>query len=652
MASCYPRRLTLTPKVSFLPDNIEVEVPPGENLLRAALAGDVALNAACGGSGTCGKCKVRVQRGTAAANPGPQLTEEEIAEGYVLACASGVTGDIDVELPAEALRVAAGRPSERVQKVLQDQLLSGRSFEDRLPTFTLDPLTRKCRVSLPPPSLEDGEADLERFRRELAREHSVGEVAIDLPLLRTLAGTLRAGDWTVTASLFEGHEGVRLINLEPGDTTQAHYGVAVDVGTTTVVAELVDLSAGKVLASASDYNSQIRLGDDVISRIVYARKPEQLAELQSMVAKTINGLLRRLCQETGVGRQTISAMVAAGNTTMIHFLLGLPPRYIREEPYVPTADAFPSVSADELGIELPGAVVQCYPCVGSYVGGDIVAGILATGISTASELTLFIDMGTNGEMVLGNADWMLAAACSAGPAFEGGGVKHGMRATEGAIELVRVDRQTAEPRIITIGQQPPLGICGSGLIDAAAELFLARVVDPRGKLDEKRSDSRVRRGENCLEYVLAKEEDSGLSVDLVLTEVDIDNLVRAKGAVYAGMATLLDSVDLDVSQIDRVMIAGAFGNYLEIDKAIVIGLLPDLPAERFTFVGNSSLLGARLWLLAGEMRERAVEIAHRMTYLDLSTVSQYMDKYMSALFLPHTDMGLFPRVQEKMAALS
>lgn len=652
-------------KVTFYPDNKIIEVDEGENLLRAAMAAEVYINASCGGSGTCGKCRViidkgKIERQTA---PRPELTKEKVDEGYALACLSTIASDLEVRIPLES-RLGERKPAERRAVPTCGHLLSSSAWVKRLPPFKLNPCFRKVYLELPPPSLNDTVSDERRIKRELKKAITVGrltiahrsthaldaeEIEFGYPVLKYLAETVRKKDWKVTVTLFQTESKIKIIDVEPGDTTAHHYAIAVDLGTTSVAAELLDLNSGEIIAEASDYNAQISCGDDVISRIVYANKPGGLEKLQELSVETINRLAGSMIEEKQIDPNQVDGFFIAGNTIMLHLLLGLTPKYIREEPYIPTTGFSHWIRATDAGIELSrDAFLYCLPSVASYVGGDITAGVLSSGLWQTDKLTLYIDIGTNGELVLGNSDWLISCACSAGPAFEGGGVKHGMRAVKGAIEQVRIDRETYEPMLLTIGQVKPIGICGSGMIDVLAELFLAGAIDQKGQFNLEVDSSRIRRNETHAEYVLVWAEDSATKEDIVITEVDIDNLLRAKAAVYAGITMLMESVGVIADQLEEVLIAGAFGNYLEVEKLITIGMLPDIPCDKFTFVGNGSLHGAHLVALSCEMKAKADEIAEKMTYLELSANPKFMDRYVSALFLPHTNLGLFPSVAKQM----
>ncbi len=633
------------PEVIFYPDNIKIEVVEGENLLRAAMIAEVHINASCGGDGTCGKCRVIVETGEVEVLGRGKLTEAEIERGYHLACLTNVQGDVEVRVPVES-QMGDSKILERERQIpAWGHFLSAPDVEVMATAWKHLSPTRKMFMKLPPPTIEDNLSDLERLRRELSRQISLKEVVIDPAVLKNLAVNLREKDWQITLTFLDTDDGTYLIQVEPGNATKKNYALVVDVGTTTVIAQLVDLSEGKVTAKASNYNAQISYGEDVITRIIFAGREGGLLKLQSAAVTTINNLLSELVRKAQIELQDISYMVAAGNTTMTHLLLGLDPKYIREDPYIPTISSVPLLKARDLGISLLESVyLYCFPGVASYVGGDITAGILGSGVFQSDKLTLYIDIGTNGELVLGNRDWLVSCSCSAGPAFEGGGIRNGVRATRGAIEQVRISRETLEPMILTIGQSKPGGICGSGLIDVVAELFLSGIINQKGKFNTELKTPRIRMGENGAEYVLVWAEEAGIGRDITISEVDLDNLIRAKAAIYAGITILTESVDVKIPDIERIIIAGAFGNYIEIDKAMIIGLLPEADSERFIFIGNGSLMGTRAVALSRALQKEAEKIARKMTYLELSVNPAFMDRYISALFLPHTNMDAFPKV--------
>ncbi|MFH1075820.1 MAG: ASKHA domain-containing protein, partial [Pseudomonadota bacterium] len=448
-----------------------------------------------------------------------------------------------------------------------------------------------------------------------------------------------------------GDELYEIIDIEPGNTFNKQYCIALDIGTTTVCGELIDIYSNKVIASAATYNKQIECcGDDVITRIIFAKKQGGKKKLQEAVVYSINKVIKDIIAGSGVSKKDILFITSAGNTTMTHLLLKIEPRYIREAPYIPATRSFPSVSAQELGIKgMNKAKLRSFPAVSSYVGGDVVAGVLATGMYKRDREALLIDIGTNGEIVFGNREWLICAACSMGPAFEGWGIIHGMRADTGAIEGVKINPYTLEPIIITINKGRPRGICGSGLISLLAELVYASVIDKQGKFIEDVKSDRIRKTENGYEYILVKSEYTDIFTDIVITEADIENLIRAKAALFAGSLTLVESVGLSLSNIDHIFIAGAFGRFLNLEKAKIIGLLPDMPIDKFSFVGNSSLGGARVASLSKSLFKKSEEIALKMTNIELSENQLFMNNYMAALFLPHTNSNLFPDVNRKIA---
>ncbi len=624
------------PKITFLPSNSVIEIPGDENLLKAAMMAGVHVNASCGGAGVCNKCRIFIESG--------EVKGEELPDGGWKACATYPLGDCTVRVPVESEmdRKALARPGA-------SKPVSWISTHGASVRWRLHPAVSKIKLNLPEPSLQDHESDLSRLRRELGHGPLQGiSFDVDSHVLYTLPGALRSADWEVTASVMEGKRSDlrHLIRVEPGDRRSRHLAVAFDIGTTTVSGQLLDLTKEKIIDEKSNYNPQVSYGEDVISRMEFAKSGDGLLVLQEKIASCLNELVAELLEANDVSLEDLSLITIAANTVMTHFLLGLETRFLRAQPYVPVASRFIPVRAVEFGIKVPEHVrIFLVPCVASYVGGDIVAGVVGVGLNHQPELTLFIDIGTNGEIVLGNQDWMACAACSAGPAFEGGGIKHGMRATTGAVEVVHIHPETYEPMVLTIGGKKAKGICGSGIISLLAGLFTTGVLDQQGKFRRDLNTSRVRAGTDGYEYVVVESASSATGQDIVFTEADVENLIRAKGAMFAGYLTLLESVGMGIEDLDRVILAGNFGSYLDLDQAVTIGLLPDLPREKFFFAGNSSLIGARSaafsWQAFGEM----TEVSKMMTHFDLSDNPQFMDHYVSCLFLPHTDRNLFPSVE-------
>jgi uncharacterized 2Fe-2S/4Fe-4S cluster protein (DUF4445 family) len=635
----------MSKEVHFLPDAIKITVEDNENLLAAAATAGVYIHAYCGGDGVCGKCKCKVEAGDVGAG-GPPADKD----GYRLACQITVKDDLVVSIPDVVSK--DGRALKR--KPQTTRAISARSMSELVGQWQLDPPVEKRFLKLAPPSAADNVPDLQRLLRAIRKGcYDCAEPTYDHPqLLQELPALLREANWEVTVIMLRGkraEEPDRIIAVEPGNTTDRLYGLAMDIGTTTVCGLLLDLNSGKVMAEASGYNGQIKFGEDVISRMIYSQKPGGLAELQKQVIRTINKVIETVCQQMIISPSDISYIMAAGNTVMSQLLLAINPKYLREAPYVPTCSQMPLTRAAALGVYAhPSVRLFLYPSIASYVGGDIVAGVHACQMHKSPELTLFIDIGTNGEIVVGNQEWMACTACSAGPAFEGGGIKHGMRANTGAIENFHIHPESLDPMIITIDRTKPCGICGSGLISIVSELLEAAVIDQQGKFNRTLDHPRIRKGHDGYEYVLAWAGDSLTGEDIVINEVDLDNLIRAKGAMYAGYQTLLESVGMGFSDLDRVILAGNFGAYIDLERAICIGLLPDIAREKFYYLGNASLTGCQISLIdTNRFRDRN-EVSKLMTNMELSENPQFMNHYMAALFLPHTDMSLFPTVKEKL----
>jgi uncharacterized 2Fe-2S/4Fe-4S cluster protein (DUF4445 family) len=615
------------PRVQFLPAAVTVEVPIGTRLNEAAvLAGVVDLELPCGGQGSCGQCLVEVVNGA--------------SSDSVLACQTRVDTDLVVRLPENrdtAMRVVGDSRFLAGEGVLPDR-------------ETLAPLFRFAHISVPPASIDEHYSDWKRLLRELERAHPGVPVHTGLRVMGGLAEALRAEDGRVSVGLGEHGGTLRVLDVVPGHVHPRACGLAVDIGTTTVAAQLVDLDDGRVLATATAYNRQIRRGADIITRIDYARTPERRCELRQLVLDTINALIAEMAGQTGVKAGKIRAAFVAGNTTMIHLLLGLPPRYIREAPYVPTVNPVPPLSAAEIGLEIDlEATVEFAPGVGSYVGGDITAGLLSTDLlADRGEVYLFLDIGTNGEIVIGNADWLVACACSAGPAFEGSGIKCGMRAAPGAIEHIELGERGRTVSYRVIGGGEPEGICGSGLICILGELFRRGVIDAAGRFNPDAHNARITGSGRGRAFVVESGASTATGEDLAITEAGIETLIRTKAAIYAACRLILENVGLDWSAIARVYIAGGFGRYIRISEAVMIGMLPDLPHGRFSYIGNSSLTGAYIALLSAEHRRKLAETAARITYVDLSSDPRYMESYVKAMFLPHTELNEFPSVENQL----
>ncbi|RKY31014.1 MAG: ferredoxin [Candidatus Omnitrophota bacterium] len=638
-------------KITFYPDNKTIEVEKGKTILSAAISAGVYINSSCGGDGVCGRCKVIVKRGQVVSQPSGRIKPEERKQGIYLACLTTIQSDLEVEIPAES-RID-------MDKLTQDEIdlrLKGLFSESEdvqaqesagKEIFSHSPLATKLYLELPPPNLEDKISDLERLYRQIQRIREIPIMQTGLSNIRHLGELLRNSDWKVTVTLGKRNETTEIVLIEPGDTSVKNFGLAFDIGTTTISGQLVDLNNKKILGTKATYNKQASFGSDVITRIIYAQQQDGLEKLHHTVIDSMNQIIRELVKENNIDLNNVNCILCAGNTTMVHLLLKVDPTYIRKEPYIATANFVPTTRAAESGIKInPRGLLSCVPGVSSYVGGDITAGVLSCAIEDEEDLCLLIDVGTNGEVVLGSREFLISAAASAGPAFEGSGVACGVRAGRGAIQKVKIAAKTFEVSYDTIGKANPVGICGSGYIDILSGMLETGILDKDGKIKEI-SSKRIRDGENGREFVIVFKEDTASSSDIVISEVDIENIKRAKAAIYSAAITLVKHMELDFKDIKKIFIAGGFGTYLNIDNAIKIGLLPDLERERFIFVGNSSLAGARQILLSYEAMKRANEIARKMSYFELSTEVKYMDEYMAALFFPHTDLANFPSIKIK-----
>jgi uncharacterized 2Fe-2S/4Fe-4S cluster protein (DUF4445 family) len=632
-------------KVTFYPDNKTIEVDKDRTILSAALSAGVYINSACGGDGVCGRCRVIVSKGTCAMLPTGSISLEEKKKAIYLACLTTIQSDCEIEIPPESrVEYEKTPPQERDSRL---QGFYGKA-ED-VPTVDLTPhlpfkhvpLTEKIYLELAPPDINDHISDLERLYRAIAHVRGVQIAHTGLVNVRLLGEILRDAKWKVTVTLGKRAGIVEVLGVEPDNRAQKNFGFAFDIGTTTVSGQLINMANGNVLGTKSTYNKQAVFGADVITRIMYAQKQEGLEKLHEAVIESINGIMRGLVVEHDVDLNDVTAILCAGNTTMIHLLLRIDPSSIRKDPYVPAANVLPVVRAHEAGLTInPHGFLYCVPGVASYVGGDVTAGVLSCGLDRSPEVNILIDIGTNGEIVLGSHEFLVTTAASAGPAFEGSGVSCGMRASAGAIQKLFIDKTTFDVTYETIGQSAARGVCGSGYIDAIGAMLKAGVLDKDGKM--RPVCSRVRKTETGREFVIVEKERVGAANDIVITEEDIENIKRAKAAIYAATLTLMKRLSFGFDQIKNIFIAGGFGTSLDIRAAITIGLLPDVDEKKFRFVGNSSLAGARQQLVSCDAAQGADTIAAKMTYLELSVEPGYMDEYMAALFFPHTDLSRFP----------
>jgi uncharacterized 2Fe-2S/4Fe-4S cluster protein (DUF4445 family) len=617
--------LTKEFKVVFKPDNKTVKVGRGTTVLDAATSSDIYIDSICGGRGKCGKCKVIID-GKVHADTTDLLSAEEMARGYYLACLARVAGNLTVTIPKES-------------RVESHQILMK---SEVVPLPAIEPPLTKISLSLSPPSLTDYMSDLDRVTRAL-RNLGIENVTIGLPTLKKLSRILRENEWNVIVTLMDLWDRQEIIDIGPTSDDEL-IGVAIDIGTTTIVVELVDLKRGTVIDSRSDYNKQVVYGEDVLSRILYTEEHKDgIHKLTSTVRYGINDLIRELVIDNKMRYEKICRVVISGNTVMTHLFYGLDPKHIRHEPYIPVMSFVPQMKAVKLRLSVnPNAYIYALPCRSSYVGGDVTADVIASGMSDREEVSLLIDVGTNGELVLGNESFLVSCSCSAGPAFEGGEVEFGTRAMYGAIERIWIDDNKVQ--YSTIGNVRPKGICGSGLIELIAELFSNGIIDRVGKIQPDENNIRIQAGSSGSQFVVAFKGETAINKDIVITDVDIQNILRTKAAVYASSNVLLKTFGYKFTDLTDVFIAGSFGNYLDIKKAITIGLLPDLPLDVFKFIGNGALGGARMVLLSRSMQDKAEEVVTNMTHIELSVNSMFFKEFTSALFIPHTEIDQFPSI--------
>lgn len=624
-------------KVTFLPFDASVEITAGASILDAVKAANLPLSTTCGGKGTCGGCVVQILSGTFQSKPSAALPDKLAEQGYTLACQTKISDNIAVQLPQfQELSFKILLDSQYIQE--NKDFISG--------FYEIDPPVRKIDLRIEAPSLEDNYSDLKRVEREAAKRFGFNNLGCEYSVLKKLSSSVRKDKGFISAVLFRSGENWTIIDVVSQSSEKKILGLACDIGTSTVAMHLVDLQGGKILGSSSSYNQQIKCGEDIISRINYAQKPGRLEELNGLICATINHLIEIVTDSARASPSDIYVASFSGNTTMIHLFLNLDPRFIREEPYVPTFNQVPTILSRHVGLNLnrEGRIFVA-PSVGSYVGGDITAGLLCTPILNEPEkISVFIDAGTNGELVVGNKDWLMTCACSAGPAFEGSGIKCGMPAAEGAIEKAWI-HASGELKYRVIGHAKPKGICGSGLVDLLAELFIHGFVDRQGKFTMREAENRIVGTEDGLGFLVERSQKSYWGKDLILTEKDIATLIRTKGAIFSACSLLLKSIGLRFDEVDSFYIAGGFGQNLNIENSIRTGLLPDLERDKFRYLGNTSLLGAYLILRSDKNKNLVNAVANKITYVELNTEPRYMNEYTGALFLPHTEMDLFPSVK-------
>ena len=628
-------------KVQFSPIYKAITVEAGTTLLEAAGKAHIAIDSVCGGDGICGRCKMIVKSGQVGGNVSTLLTREEIRQGVVLACQTTVESDLRVEIPEE---------TRAKDKIVIDQ--DAQRFRAARPgvkkrEFEKSPLVSKVLLKLDPPTLENNLADCQRIHHLVQKVSGISSMQAGLKIIRRMPEILRENKFTITAIIGHRRGVAEIMDLEGGDTSANNFIAVVDAGTSTIVVHLVDVAEMTTIDAEACFNSQATYGREVTTRMISAEKrgPEHL---QRLLVEDINRLIAALAGKNGVSLKDITAVACAGNTAMMHFLLGIPTRNIRRDPFIAVTIEPPPFRAAEVGIKInPRGLLFAVPGIGGWIGGDITAGILATGLHEMDTIGMMIDVGTNGEIILGNKEWLVACSASAGPALEGAGVECGMMAHRGAIEKVYLE--DGRIRYEVIGGGPPDGICGSGIIDLIAVLLEKDIIDRCGKFIQG-SDPRVRFENGLGEFTLAKRNETLKEREISIFQDDIDNVITAKAAIFAAARIMLERLNLKVSDIDTLFVAGGFGNYINLKNAIAIGLFPDLPISKILYAGNTSIWGAKLAALSSEARETLRQISSRTTNYDLMGTNDYVEQFRQAMFLPHTDIELFPSVVERTAA--
>lgn len=630
---------------------VETFANAGDNLLEVARSANVAIDAPCSGNGACGKCRVQLKSGELESKKTLHISDEEYQAGWRLSCCSKISADVNVLVPDIASAYKSRMKVADLSSKEEIAIFENAKSDIQLAGIELKNSLEVVDVLMDVPSLDDTMPDNERLTRALRKYLNINRVRIPYVVLKKLPDVLRENNFAVKCVIRATSDDMYVYDIFGKDEDVVIGGLAIDIGTTTVSAVLINMENGEILAKSSAGNGQIRFGADVINRIVESQKPGGQKKLQDAVIKeTINPMIHEMCKSAKFPKDHIYRMCVASNTTMNHLFAGINADPLRTEPYIPAFFKTNSLFASDVGVDInKDAHIIMAPNIGSYVGGDITAGTLVSQIWNRPEFSLFIDLGTNGELVFGNSDFMMSCACSAGPAFEGGDISCGMRATDGAIEACTIDKETMEPTYKIVGDPgtKPVGLCGSGIIDVISELYICGIINPKGKFI--REGKRIKHDKYGMgSYILAFEEEAGSVKDVEITEVDIDNFIRAKGAIFSAIRTMLTSLDFDVSMIDDVYVAGGIGSGINMQNAVNIGMFPDIPIEKFHYIGNSSLTGAYLMLLSTPAEKKTYELAANMTYMELSTVPIYMDEFVGACFIPHTDTSMFPTVMEEI----
>lgn len=618
--------------VIFEPDGLKTTVDLGISVFEAAKICGVKIRSECGGRGICGKCKIIAKNPENLTSLSEHeielLSDEEIRKGYRLACQACIKGNLTIYIPEES-------------KISKRKVL----IEGVLKEVTVSPFVEKFYVLIPKPSLQDLRPDFNRMLDSLKDVYGLNNLEIPFELLKTIPSRLRESNWKVTVAIWNKK---RILSIEPGNTTQKIYGIAVDIGTSKVIGYLVNLLNGEVVATHFIENPQIIYGEDVITRITHVMKDQTLLEdLHKLAVKAVNEVILKCCEKAEIKQEDIYEVIVVGNTVMHHLFLNITPKYLALSPYVPATGDPLDIEARKLKIKIcPHGNIHTLPVIAGFVGGDAVGDILATGIYEAENICLTIDIGTNTEIILGNKTKLFATSCASGPAFEGMHITHGMKAVEGAIEKVKIDPETFEVNYETIGNTKPIGICGSAMVDIVAEMLKCGLIDRRGKFILTKDTKRFQKVNGQYAFIIADSNETKTGKPIIVDQEDIREIQLAKAAIYTGCSILMKKRDISTDVIEKIFVAGTFGNYLNIENSIIIGLLPDVPPSKVEFVGNAAGSGAIMALISKEEREKTANIARKTKYVELAIDPDFHKELAASMYLPHKNLDEFPSVRK------
>ncbi|MHA1272022.1 MAG: ASKHA domain-containing protein [Promethearchaeota archaeon] len=639
-------------KIAFEPISKRVSLIKGSTIYDLLKSINIRISSICGGAGTCGKCKILVQKGLSYLNEPTKAEKNHISikdlnTGWRLACQTEVLNnkiDLLKKLSKPQLRIFL--PEELI---LENFIILESVLREKLEK---NPTVRKIFLQIKKPELKTPIPDFERLLLSLKSLENINleKIDINFDVLKTIPYIIRKNDHQITLTLWNDK---RIIDIEPGDNSSQLYGMAFDIGTTTIVGYLVNLNNGKICAITSMLNPQTAYGEDLVTRLTFINQNQNgLDLLNDLIINALNKLISENCKKASIKREQIYDTVIVGNSVMHHIFLGLNPKNIAISPFVPAIRRGLNVDAKKLGLRInKGAKVYALPVIAGFVGADTVAVILASNIYNQDDFTLAIDIGTNGEIIVGNKHFLATGSCAAGPALEGAQIKHGMRAAEGAIDSVKIDPKTLEISYTTILNKKPIGICGSGLIDAIAEMVKAKIVLRSGKFNQDLLDNEkfIQNGKD-IEFILVKKEESNIGKEITLTQNDIRQIQMAKAAFYSGYRVILKYLKTNqndlIPELKQILLAGAFGSYIKCENAKFIGMIPDLPDKNIKQIGNAAGIGAQMCLINKNLRKKAEKLIKDIQYVEIATKKEFQKEFALAMYFPHYNLDLFPNLKE------